>query len=149
MPAKSASEETMNTANVNYPGIGAWWRSLTLSRVLLLSTGITLHAQFGPQDALNIMSTNDGTNACDQQHGADNQFYNAGCCGMPGNRECPFVMTWGKGPWGDSPGCADPPSNILRWNSYNSNLFCQLPDVQPEATNLLPTGHPFGASRDF
>jgi hypothetical protein len=118
--------------------------------VALLGNGtIALMAQpYSSQNAQDLLTYSDG-GPCNPQHGADNSFYNTGCCGSGGNRECSGVIHFGKGPWGDSPGCVDPGSNILRWNSYYSNLVCQLPGAQPEATDLLPTDHPLGSPRDF
>src|SRR5207247_8499140 len=93
--------------------------------------------QYNATMAKNILSQSDG-GFCEQQRGAFNAFYKTGCCGAPGERECAFPLHLGKGPGGDSPGCTDPDANILRWSSYDSNLFCQLNSPLPELPFLLP-----------
>jgi Calcineurin-like phosphoesterase/Divergent InlB B-repeat domain len=126
---------------------GTPWVLTTIA--LMMGAASTVNAQSGPASyAIGILTQNDG-GYCDPQHGADNGFYSTGCCGSPGNRECGQVLHFGKGSWGSSPGCTDPDGNVLRWSSYDSNLYCQLPDVQPEVANLLPTGHLPGSPRDF
>jgi hypothetical protein len=113
---------------------------------LLSSLAIPANGQYTPTSTKSILTQNDGL-PCDPQHGSDNAFYSSGCCGSPGRRACAFVLHFGKGPWGDSPGCTEPDSNILRWNSYDSKLVCNLYDPLPALPALVSPAKP--PVRDF
>lgn len=113
---------------------------------LLCSLAMPAAGQYTPASTKSILTQNDGL-PCDPQHGSDKGFYSSGCCGSSGNRECGFVLHFGKGPWGDSPGCTDPDSNILRWNSYDSKLICNLYDPLPVLPALVVPAKP--PVRDF
>src|SRR5438067_5357627 len=85
------------------------------------------YGQYTAASTKSILTQKDGL-LCDPQLGSEDFLWQSGCCGSPGNRECAKVLHFGKGPWGDSPGCTDPDSNILRWNSYDHKLICNLYD---------------------
>ncbi len=72
-------------------------------------------------DPLTLWTWSDGA-SCDIRN--DGNFSSTvGCCGSPGWRACGYVVNWNKGL---SPGCTDPGQNILRTDSYDHTVICNL-----------------------
>lgn len=122
--------------------------AILLTAILGIAALPGLAQPYTADQTKSILTQKDGL-PCDPQHGADNSYYSAGCCGSPGNRECAYVLHFGKGPWGDSAGCTDPGTNVLTSDFYNGTIPCNFPYVLPEVPSSiiqLPNKPPI---RDF
>jgi cytolysin (calcineurin-like family phosphatase) len=91
------------------------------------------------QDPLTIWTWSDSAGSCVLNGSTVDQL---GCCGSPGQRECGYVIKWNKG---GSPGCTDPDQNILRNNSYDGTVVCNL----DSPAKVIPAPPPTSTSATF
>jgi Divergent InlB B-repeat domain/Calcineurin-like phosphoesterase len=97
-------------------------------------------------DPLTLWTWSDGA-SCDIRN--DGNFSSTvGCCGSPGWRACGYVVNWNKGL---SPGCTDPGQNILRTDSYDHTVICNLdsPPIVVPPFNVGSTSATFYVGSDF
>ena len=73
--------------------------SILAGLALMTSLTVPAYGQYTAASTKSILTQNDGL-PCDPQHGSDKGYYQSGCCGSPGNRECAYVLHFGKGPLG-------------------------------------------------
>jgi hypothetical protein len=103
---------------------GGWRTVGGLARLLaLLFAPLPIYSQYDPF-TLWTWSDGIGNGRCTVNTG--NNSDEEGCCGSPGRRECAYVVNWGKVL---GPGCTDPDQNIVRNDSYEHKVVCNLGDT--------------------